>query len=62
MSKKDINKAQFDEATLLKLDIFRRCFREWLPVFLHNPFITNIIIYDLFAGSGKDIVGNRGLL
>lgn len=60
MSKKDINKAQFDEATLLKLDIFRRCFREWLPVFLHNPFITNIIIYDLFAGSGKDIVGNPG--
>lgn len=26
MAKKDINKQPFPEATMLKLDIFRRCF------------------------------------
>jgi three-Cys-motif partner protein len=57
---KDINKHKFSEETLLKLDIFRKCFREWLPVFLHNPLVQKIYVYDLFAGSGKDSVGNCG--
>ena len=26
---KNINNKPFDEGTLLKLDIFRKCFREW---------------------------------
>lgn len=57
---KNINKKPFDEATKLKLDIFRECFREWLPVFIHNPLVEKIYIYDFFAGSGKDSLGNLG--
>lgn len=57
---KDINKKQFDEATKLKLDIFRECFREWLPVFIHNPFVEKTFIYDFFAGSGMDTDGHYG--
>jgi len=57
---KDINKKEFDEATLLKLEIFRECFREWLPVFIHSPLLEKVFIYDFFAGSGLDIQGNYG--
>ena len=60
MAKKDINKQTFHEATMLKLDIFRRCFREWFPVFVHHPSIKKIFIYDMFAGSGADSKGNPG--
>ena len=60
MAKKDINKAEFSEETMLKLDIFRQCFREWYPVFVHNPYISHIFVYDMFAGSGKDIKMNPG--
>lgn len=60
MNKKDINNKPFDEGTLLKLDIFRDCFREWFPVFVHNPTISHIFIYDMFAGSGKDSIGMEG--
>ena len=57
---KDINKSVFTEATLLKLDIFRECFREWYPVFLHASYIKGLYIYDMFAGSGTDKIGNFG--
>jgi three-Cys-motif partner protein len=57
---KDINKEPFDEATKLKLEIFGECFREWLPVFIHNPSIERIYIYDFFAGSGTDSEGTPG--
>lgn len=57
---KNINKLSFSEETLLKLDIFRECFREWFPVFLHTKYISNIFIYDLFAGSGTDADGTFG--
>ena len=57
---KDITEGVFPEETLLKLDIFAECFREWFPVFLHNQFIKGIFIFDFFAGSGKDIKGNLG--
>ena len=60
MAKKDINKHPFTEATMLKLDIFRRCFREWFPVFVHHPGVKQIFIYDMFAGSGADSEGNPG--
>lgn len=60
MNKRDINNKPFDEGTLLKLDIFRDCFREWFPVFVHNPAISHIFIYDMFAGSGKDSIGKNG--
>lgn len=60
MAKKDINKAEFTEETKLKLDIFRQCFREWYPVFVHNPYISHIFVYDMFAGSGKDTAMTPG--
>ena len=60
MANKDINKAVFSEETKLKLDIFRQCFREWYPVFVHNPYISHIFVYDMFAGSGKDTAMNPG--
>ncbi len=60
MAKIDINKQPFHEATMLKLDIFRRCFREWFPVFVHHPNVKQIFIYDMFAGSGTDSEGNPG--
>lgn len=60
MAKKDINSQPFPEATMLKLDIFRRCFREWFPVFVHHTSVKRIFIYDMFAGSGTDSEGNPG--
>jgi three-Cys-motif partner protein len=57
---KDINKDKFPEETKLKLEIFAECFREWFPVFIHNPYIKEIYIYDFFAGSGKDTEGTLG--
>ena len=60
MTAKDINKALFDEATKLKLDIFGECFEEWFPVFLHSTWYKKLYIFDFFAGSGKDIENNHG--
>lgn len=57
---KDINKSEFTEGTKLKLAIFRECFKEWYPVFLNNPYVSRLIIYDMFAGSGRDTIGNVG--
>jgi len=60
MPKQDINNKPYDEATQLKLDIFRKCFREWFPVFVHNSSVSEIYIYDMFAGSGTDSEGRAG--
>ena len=57
---RDINKEKFPEETKLKLEIFAECFKEWLPVFIYNPIVRNIYIYDFFAGSGKDAEGTFG--
>lgn len=57
---KDINKKNFDSATKLKLDLFKESFKEWLPVFIHNPYVQKRFIYDFFAGSGLDADGNFG--
>lgn len=57
---KDINKKPFDDKTLLKLDIFRECFQEWIPVHIHNSFIDKVFVLDLFSGSGTDSEGNFG--
>lgn len=57
---RDINKDPFSEETKLKLEIFRKCFREWLPVFIHFPNLEKLYIYDFFAGSGYDCDGSPG--
>ena len=51
---KNINKKAFDEATKLKLKIFGESFEEWLPVFIHDKYTTQVYIFDFFAGSGTD--------
>lgn len=56
----DINSKEFDEGTKLKLQIFRESFREWFPVFAYGKAARKLIIYDLFAGSGRDAAGNPG--
>lgn len=57
---KDINSSPFDEGTKIKLDIFRRCFREWYPVFVHDLYTTHLFVFDMFAGSGMDTGGAHG--
>jgi len=57
---KDINKSSFDQATKIKLDIFRESFKEWLPIFIHTPYVEKRYIYDFFAGSGMDSEMNSG--
>ncbi|WP_165022757.1 three-Cys-motif partner protein TcmP [Dysgonomonas sp. ZJ279] len=58
--KKDINKHAFDESTQLKLSLFKDFFKAWLPVFIYRKDIERIYIYDMFAGSGKDSIGQFG--
>ena len=52
----------FDEATLVKLDLYRRYVRAWLPVFLNSPNlkVDKIQIFDFFAGPGHDVNGKSG--
>lgn len=57
---KNMHNKKFSEETKLKLDIFRECFREWFPVFVHQKFWNKLYIYDLFAGSGYDAEGSPG--
>lgn len=57
---KNINETPFDDATKLKLQIFGDCFEEWFPVFFTLPFIEKVCIFDLFAGSGTDLEGEKG--
>ncbi|MCR5162550.1 MAG: three-Cys-motif partner protein TcmP [Thermoguttaceae bacterium] len=45
---------EFDEVTLLKLDVFRGYIREWLAVFLTEKHYNNIAIFDYFSGKGQD--------
>lgn len=62
MGSKNIHNEQFDEGTLLKLEIFKKYLREWLPVFLakDKTIWNEINIFDFFAGPGKDTAGNQG--
>lgn len=57
---KNINNKPFEDTTQLKLDIFRECFKEWLPVFIHTKWTDKVYIFDFFAGSGKDTNGVFG--
>lgn len=58
---KEFHGEHFDEATLLKLEIFRGYVRAWLPVFLtERSFAEEVHIYDFFSGPGQDVAGNPG--
>ena len=63
---KKFHKKAFDQATQLKLDIFRQYIREWVPVFLSKKFgngaaaFKQINLYDYFSGPGTDAKGAFG--
>ncbi len=63
---KKFHKEVFDQPTQLKLDIFRKYIREWLPVFLSKKYANGsavfkqINLYDYFAGPGTDAKGTFG--
>ena len=54
----------FDEGTKIKLEIFRRYLRKWIPVFLtaspNTSWCSQVNIFDLFAGPGRDSEGTPG--
>lgn len=52
----------FDDETILKLDIYKDYFNEWLPVFLvtSKPRTRKINIFDFFSGAGSDSKGIKG--
>ncbi|SME96786.1 three-Cys-motif partner protein TcmP [Desulfovibrio gilichinskyi] len=65
--KKNVNKRKtktffnkFDQGTELKLDLFEKTIKSWIPVFTSQNYITTINIIDFFAGEGKDSLGKKG--
>lgn len=54
----------FDDATQLKLELFRRYIRNWIPVFLTRQKDGRpnrpVHIFDFFAGPGRDSKGAPG--
>jgi len=62
MSGRDLHREAFDESTLVKLDLYRRYIRAWLPVFLNckSLSVDRIQIFDFFSGPGRDLNGVSG--
>lgn len=57
----DFHNQEFDSGTLIKLDIFQRYLREWLPVFFAGKYQSpRVNIFDYFAGPGSDPSGSPG--
>ena len=59
MTAKNLHDHPFDEGTITKLEIFEAYTKEWLPVFVMSPY-KHICIFDLFAGTGRDLNGVAG--
>lgn len=60
MTIKDLHEEAFDEATLVKLSLFQKYLKDWLPTFIMQKQITEINIFDSFAGPGYDITKKPG--
>lgn len=57
----NFHRKPFDEGTLLKLELFEKYAKDWLPVFLApTSYSETITIADFFAGPGVDSQGVRG--
>lgn len=60
----NFHSAEFDDATLLKLEIYRNYISEWLPVFIKRSeggaWNGKINVFDFFCGPGIDKCGNKG--
>ncbi len=61
MARKKFYIKEYDKATKSKIEIFREYFKESFPVFIYSPFFHDIMIFDFFAGQGKDKKGNLGI-
>lgn len=59
MPGKNLHSHPFDDGTITKLEIFESYTKEWLPVFVMSPY-KHICIFDLFAGTGRDLKGVAG--
>jgi len=59
---RNFHAAPFDDATKVKLRLYRLYLREWLPVFLarKTPFRQVVNIFDFFSGPGRDSTGEPG--
>lgn len=58
---KNMHKNEFDDGTLVKIDIVRRYLKEWLYVPITKAeYNRSIYLYDFFAGSGNDAEGHPG--
>jgi len=57
---------EFNDSTLVKLEIFKQYIRKWLPVFMtdsqsgYGRSLERINIYDFFSGPGFDGKKNQG--
>ncbi len=62
MSGRNHHSEPFDDSTLVKLDLYRRYVRAWLPVFLNSQklVVDKIQIFDFFAGPWHDVNGKSG--
>ena len=62
MVTRSFHEKEFDDATLVKLRIFRQYVREWISVLLTRSSrqFSQLNIYDFFAGPGRDAAGNPG--
>lgn len=62
----DFHSKKFDDATRIKLEVFKQYIRKWLPVFMtdsesgYGRSLERINIYDFFSGPGFDSDGNPG--
>jgi hypothetical protein len=60
MPRSDIFDKSFDEATLMKLDLFEKYLEEWLGVYVSKFPSKKAYILDLFCGAGRDRDANEG--
>ena len=62
MGRKDFHKEPFDEGTLNKLALFEKYAGAWIPVFVSQPQppVSELHIFDFFAGPGRDVKGQPG--
>ena len=57
---KDLHAEPFDESTIFKLGIFEDYAKAWIPTFVMQHHISEIHIFDFFAGTGYDKNGIPG--
>ena len=60
MAYKDLHDSPFDESTIAKLEIFEDYAQAWIPTFVMQDHISEIHIFDFFAGTGYDKNGVAG--